>query len=105
VVKTARFFCENCGAEVRAGASSCPKCRRVFSAVRCPECGFMGKAAEFKAGCPSCGYLQPREQMQGAPAAPDPGRRSFLSARSSRIAIIALLVALAALVALLLLKG
>jgi hypothetical protein len=65
----------------------------------------MGKAAEFKAGCPFCGYLQPREQMQSAPVASDPGRRSFLSARSSRIAIIALLVALAALVALLLLKG
>jgi hypothetical protein len=65
----------------------------------------MGKAAEFRAGCPSCGYLQPREQMQSAPRAAAPRRRSFLSARSSRIAIIALLVLLAALVAVLLLRG
>jgi hypothetical protein len=103
-VSKARYFCENCGAEVRAGAASCPKCRRVFSAVRCPECGYMGKASEFREGCPSCGFLQPREQMEGSPRVTAPARRSFLSARSSRIAITALLVAVAALVALLLLK-
>jgi ssDNA-binding Zn-finger/Zn-ribbon topoisomerase 1 len=104
-VTKARYFCENCGAEVRAGASSCPQCRRAFSAVRCPECGHMGKAAEFRAGCPACGYLKPREQMQSTPRAAAPERRSFLSARSSRIAIICLLALLAALLAFLLLRG
>ena len=65
----------------------------------------MGSAAAFKAGCPSCGYMQPREQMATAPRAAAPARRSFLSARSSRIAIVSLLAALAALLAVLLLRG
>ena len=54
----ARYFCENCGAEVRPGASSCPSCGRVFTAVRCPECGFEGRASEFARGCPSCGFME-----------------------------------------------
>jgi|WetSurMetagenome_2_1015567.scaffolds.fasta_scaffold265297_2 hypothetical protein len=101
----ARYFCENCGAEVRAGAASCPKCRRVFSAVRCPECGYMGKAGEFRTGCPSCGFLQPREQLEPTARPPVPVRKSWLSARSSKVAIAALLVLAAALLAFLLIKG
>jgi hypothetical protein len=51
-----RFFCENCGAEVRPDAKVCPKCGRFFSAVRCPNCGYTGEGREFLHGCPSCGY-------------------------------------------------
>jgi ssDNA-binding Zn-finger/Zn-ribbon topoisomerase 1 len=105
----ARYYCENCGAEVRAGASSCPRCGRVFSAVRCPKCGYTGKAADFRTGCPLCGYLQPTEQTPEqtpvAPRAAKPLRRSFPSARFAKMAIAALLVLVAALLALLLLRG
>jgi uncharacterized membrane protein YvbJ len=52
----ARYYCEQCGTEVRAGASVCPSCGSVFTAVRCPECGYEGRAPEFHAGCPVCGY-------------------------------------------------
>ncbi|MFP4373406.1 MAG: zinc ribbon domain-containing protein [Spirochaetaceae bacterium] len=51
-----RFFCENCGAEVRPHAKVCPKCGRFFSAVRCPQCGHTGEGKEFLHGCPNCGY-------------------------------------------------
>jgi predicted RNA-binding Zn-ribbon protein involved in translation (DUF1610 family) len=51
-----KFFCENCGAEVRHNTKICPKCGRFFSAVRCPKCAFTGDAALFRQGCPSCGY-------------------------------------------------
>jgi predicted RNA-binding Zn-ribbon protein involved in translation (DUF1610 family) len=51
-----RFFCENCGTEVKAHARVCPKCGRFFSAVRCPNCGYTGEGREFLHGCPSCGY-------------------------------------------------
>jgi uncharacterized membrane protein YvbJ len=52
----ARYFCEACGAEVKAGASTCPSCGSLFTAVRCPECGYEGRAPEFRSGCPVCGY-------------------------------------------------
>ncbi|MFP3960108.1 MAG: double zinc ribbon domain-containing protein, partial [Spirochaetaceae bacterium] len=55
-MKRTRFFCENCGAEVRADARVCPKCGRFFQAVRCPNCGYTGEGREFLYGCPSCGY-------------------------------------------------
>ena len=51
-----KFFCENCGAEVKHNAKVCPYCGRFFSAVRCPRCGFTGDASMFRAGCPNCGY-------------------------------------------------
>jgi uncharacterized membrane protein YvbJ len=106
-VSKARFFCENCGAEVSAGAASCPHCHRVFSSVRCPKCGFMGEAADFRSGCPTCGYLQATEQLVGAArstAATPPAKKSFLSRASSRVAIVGLLVALVVLVLVLLLR-
>jgi uncharacterized membrane protein YvbJ len=105
-VAKARFFCESCGAEVRAGALSCPQCGSLFSSVRCPKCGFMGGDKDFREGCPSCGYLQAAEQMQGSPRPappPRPAKKSFLSRASSRVAIVGLLVVLAVLVAVLLL--
>jgi hypothetical protein len=41
----------------------CPHCGRVFTAVRCPECGYVGQARDFGAGCPNCGYAgDTREQ-------------------------------------------
>lgn len=54
--KRSRFFCENCGGEVKANAKVCPHCGRFFSAVRCPVCGFTGESGLFVRGCPSCGY-------------------------------------------------
>jgi len=51
-----RFFCENCGAEVPRDGEKCPQCGRRFASVRCPACGFIGETAQFKGGCPSCGY-------------------------------------------------
>jgi uncharacterized membrane protein YvbJ len=100
----ARYFCENCGVEVRPGASSCPSCGRVFTAVRCPECGFEGRASEFAMGCPSCGFM---EQKKADPLpsrlVEKRNRRSF-SARFYRIAGIVLLALAVILVALILLR-
>ena len=67
----ARYFCEACGAEVEARASTCPSCGSVFTAVRCPECGHEGKAPEFRSGCPVCGYRA--RSMGSAPPAPAGG--------------------------------
>jgi len=53
----ARFFCDNCGREVKAGAARCSGCGRFFSAVKCPRCAFQGDATLFANGCPACGYL------------------------------------------------
>ena len=52
-----RFYCENCGEEVRPTAKVCPKCGAFFTNVRCPRCNYTGKAHEFTRGCPVCGYL------------------------------------------------
>ncbi len=54
--KTAKFFCENCGAEVPKDAKMCRHCGRFFSSVRCPQCGTTGSPSKFSAGCPVCGY-------------------------------------------------
>jgi hypothetical protein len=55
----AKFFCENCNAEVPRNASRCPKCGRAFASVRCPSCNFTGSETLFKDGCPICGYCAP----------------------------------------------
>jgi len=55
-VSETRFFCENCGAEVPRDEEKCPECGRVFASVRCPACSFVGQVAQFKDGCPVCGY-------------------------------------------------
>jgi hypothetical protein len=100
----ARYYCENCKAEVRAGSPSCPSCGRVFIAVRCPECGYEGRAAEFKSGCPSCGFLEPRETVTAAPSAGKPRRHSALPLGFYKITIIVLTVLLVGLLLLLLLR-
>ncbi len=55
-MKTPRYFCEHCGAEVKGNARICPRCGRFFSSVKCPKCGFVGVSEDFRAGCPVCGY-------------------------------------------------
>jgi predicted RNA-binding Zn-ribbon protein involved in translation (DUF1610 family) len=57
LMKAPSFYCENCGNPVSLKASSCPSCGREFESVKCPECGFTGRAALFSDGCPSCGYM------------------------------------------------
>ena len=52
----AKFFCENCGAEVPENAKVCRHCGRFFSSVRCPKCGASGPSSMFDKGCPNCGY-------------------------------------------------
>lgn len=54
--KKAKFFCENCGAEVPSNAKMCRHCGRFFSSVRCPVCGATGTNSQFASGCPVCGY-------------------------------------------------
>ena len=63
-MKTVRYFCEHCGAEVKGNARICPHCGRFFSSVKCPKCGTAGKALDFRFGCPTCGYA---EGMNNAP--------------------------------------
>jgi hypothetical protein len=65
-VKRPHYFCERCGAEVGKDALLCPRCGRFFSSVKCPRCGFVGKADDFNLGCPSCGC------EEAANRAPDP---------------------------------
>lgn len=57
----AKFFCENCGAEVSENARVCRYCGRFFSSVRCPKCGASGTAEMFDKGCPNCGYAGNKE--------------------------------------------
>lgn len=59
----ARFFCDFCGEEVPANTSRCPGCGKIFTAVKCPKCGYMGKADNFNSGCPSCSYLMDKEEL------------------------------------------
>lgn len=54
--KHAKFFCENCGAEVPQNAKMCRHCGRFFTSVRCPACGATGTNSQFENGCPVCGY-------------------------------------------------
>ncbi len=50
------FYCETCGHQVGAYEDECPHCGMPFYGVRCPQCGFNGKARQFVNGCPRCGY-------------------------------------------------
>ena len=58
-MKKPKFYCDNCGTEVKNGTSACPHCGRFFSSVRCPACGFSGDDKLFFKGCPACGYSAP----------------------------------------------
>lgn len=57
--KKAKFFCENCGAEVPENARVCKNCGKFFISVRCPRCGATGPHSDFENGCPKCGYAVP----------------------------------------------
>ena len=64
--KKAKFFCENCGAEVEQNAKFCRSCGRFFTSVRCPACGYAGLAAAFSKGCPSCGYADSNQGIRNS---------------------------------------
>lgn len=55
-MQKAKFFCENCGAEVPENARMCKACGKFFISVRCPKCGATGTHTDFSDGCPKCGY-------------------------------------------------
>ena len=57
-MKRPHYYCEGCGLEVRKDARICPRCGRFFSSVKCPRCGYVGKADDFAEGCPDCGYAE-----------------------------------------------
>lgn len=63
--KKAKYFCENCGAEVNANARFCPNCGKFFAAVRCPRCTYTGTIRDFKSGCPRCHYAMSKEELYG----------------------------------------
>ena len=52
-----KFYCENCRFEVPLDVKSCPYCGKAFYSVYCPRCRTEGSPAEFKNGCPRCGYM------------------------------------------------
>ena len=51
-METPKFFCENCGSEVKRNAHFCPHCGRLFASVRCPSCNYFGTSSQFE----KCGY-------------------------------------------------
>jgi predicted amidophosphoribosyltransferase len=56
VKKRPKFYCEYCATEVKGNDRVCPHCGKFFSSVKCPSCGHSGGPADFKKGCPECGY-------------------------------------------------
>ena len=72
----ARFFCDNCGTEVKRNSDRCPKCGRYFAFVRCPKCGYTGEEGNFTKGCPVCGYCTPEQKKAGI----EPKKRSLIAA-------------------------
>ncbi len=50
------FYCETCGHQVGVYEDECPHCGMPFYGVKCPRCGFNGKARQFVNGCPRCGF-------------------------------------------------
>ena len=83
----ARFFCENCGAEVQRNSKTCPRCGQSFADILCPACGFTGEARLFSAGCPVCGYTAGPVSESGNPKpAPAPSKPGGRSARPGKFA-------------------
>jgi hypothetical protein len=73
--------------------------------VRCPKCGFEGKAATFRDGCPSCGYMMSQDvRVLTAPTARKRASRG-MSLRFYRVAGLVLLTLFAVLIVLLLLRS
>jgi predicted RNA-binding Zn-ribbon protein involved in translation (DUF1610 family) len=98
-MKSPRFFCENCGAEVERNTAACPRCGRFFASVRCPSCGFTGAEGLFSGGCPVCGYSAPGA-LRGMPDIPKKNNRTAagkLPLWTYIISVFALLVVLTAL--------
>ncbi|MCR4821555.1 MAG: zinc ribbon domain-containing protein [Treponema sp.] len=78
--QSAKFFCENCGAEVPQNARVCRHCGKFFSSVRCPVCGTTGMPSKFTNGCPTCGYAVGR----GNNVTPPSQKESKASRKSKR---------------------
>jgi ssDNA-binding Zn-finger/Zn-ribbon topoisomerase 1 len=100
-MKEAKFFCDNCGVQVKRDAVVCPSCGRFFSSVRCPKCGYTAKASRFLYGCPKCGYAPAKSD--GASSRPAPQAKAKTAAPPSVWAyIITACVVIAAVAALIL---
>jgi tRNA(Ile2) C34 agmatinyltransferase TiaS len=77
----------------------------VFTAVRCPECGYEGRAPEFRSGCPVCGYrTRSKEQYVTEPAS-RAARKPGLPPAFYRVAVVVLGALILGLVALLILQA
>ena len=59
-----KFFCENCGKEVKRNATMCVHCGRFFASVKCPACNYTGEESAFRNGCPRCGYAVHRHNRK-----------------------------------------
>ena len=81
--QSAKFFCENCGAEVPQNARVCRHCGKFFSSVRCPVCGTTGSPSKFANGCPKCGYAV----GQGNNVVP-PSQKETMASRKSKKALL-----------------
>ncbi len=81
--QSAKFFCENCGAEVPQNARVCRHCGKFFSSVRCPVCGTTGGPNKFANGCPKCGYAV----GQGNNVIP-PSQKETMASRKSKKALL-----------------
>ncbi|MDR1287449.1 MAG: zinc ribbon domain-containing protein [Treponema sp.] len=76
-MKSPKFFCEHCGAEVARSAKACPRCGRFFASVRCPACGYTGAESLFRGGCPSCGYSSGGQKRGLFPSGKKPARSAL----------------------------
>jgi len=85
-----RYYCEKCRGEVKPRVATCPHCGSRFTAVRCPRCGYQGREADFRSGCPVCGYMV---EPQASPPAPRGKKKGLLPPWFYRTAGIALVAA------------
>jgi predicted amidophosphoribosyltransferase len=101
-----RFFCENCGAEVKRDAKTCPQCGVSFADVVCQACGFSGAPHLFSARCPVCGAPVDSGPVNGAfkPKGGNMARQRFAAGAPPAWAYILALLAFAGVCALLLTK-
>jgi DNA-directed RNA polymerase subunit RPC12/RpoP len=98
------YYCGNCSRAVNAEAAVCPHCGSIFTSVRCPRCGFEGRAAAFRDGCPSCGYLMSREERSRSVSGAVKRTKAGMPGRFYRVSGIILLVLFAILIVLLLMR-
>lgn len=75
-----RFYCDKCGKEVAFNTEVCPNCGEPFDAVKCPVCNLIGKPSQFMNGCPSCGFMNPRQDLASA----SPSGESSLKTKKKR---------------------